>query len=91
MPRALISTANSYFVWNFPKQLLSIEDNKQAKYGTPWSWFVKYDTLYYFDGEEQEHEIQGQLSEADHKFHENIDIDEDGSAWGLDSSDEEED
>lgn len=35
-----------------------LKENENAPWGDPWSWYVKYATLYYCDEEGEEHEIQ---------------------------------
>lgn len=40
-------------------KLLSVDDNKKAKEGTPFSWWIKYDTLHWYDADGVEQEEEG--------------------------------
>ncbi len=44
--------------------LLSKEENDKARKEKPWSWFIKYRTLVYYDADLKEHEIEA-CDEAD--------------------------
>lgn len=37
-----------------------LRENENTKYGLPYSWFVKWATLYYFDEDGNEHEIEAE-------------------------------
>jgi len=91
MPRALVAQTNTYYVWTAPECLLSPEENLKKDRGTAWTWFIERSTLHYFDDKLVEHLQSGMINATNDIEYENIDLDEDGSAWGLDSSDEEED
>jgi hypothetical protein len=44
-----------------PKELAKkLRENENTEYGLPYSWFVKWATLYYFDADGNEHEIQAE-------------------------------
>ena len=69
--RTIIASYTVSSEWKIPKdiKLLSEEENKKAKGNIPFSWWIKYDTLYYIDedGEEQELEAEYKASESDFK------------------------
>ena len=51
--------------------LLSVEDNKKccdSNDTTPWSWWIKYDTLYYYDNNKVVHTINTYFSATDSDF-----------------------
>ena len=51
--------------------LLSVEDNKKccdSNDTTPWSWWIKYDTLYYYDNNKIVHTINTYFSASDSDF-----------------------
>jgi hypothetical protein len=50
---------NSWFSLPQGVKLLSVEENKKAKEGTPFSWWIKWDTLHWYDTEGVEHEEEG--------------------------------
>jgi len=44
-----------------PEELAKkLRENENTKYGLPYSWFVKWATLYYFDADGNEHEIEAE-------------------------------
>jgi hypothetical protein len=45
--------------------LLSVEQNTGA---VPWSWWIKWDTLYYLDADLKEHEVEGTAVRDDQAF-----------------------
>ena len=44
-----------------------LKANEDLKWGEPWSWYIKWATLYYCDGDGKECEIKGDTSEFDYK------------------------
>jgi hypothetical protein len=42
-----------------------LQENENTKYGLPYSWFVKWATLYYFDADGNEHEIEAEEDSPD--------------------------
>lgn len=34
-----------------------LKENENAEWGEPWSWYVKWATLHYCDGDKEEHKI----------------------------------
>jgi hypothetical protein len=48
--------------------LLSVEDNNEVRDKTPWSWWVKYDTLHYYDNNKVEHTIDPDYRATDGDF-----------------------
>jgi hypothetical protein len=79
--KTILAIYKCYSEWKVPNNipLLSNEENKKAKYGVPWSWFIKYDTLYYFDEEGNENELKQYCSGTeshDYKRPDMIDEDE---------------
>lgn len=55
--RLITARYNACSDFRIPKNipLLSVEDNVEDK---AWSWWIKYDTLYYVDDKGEEHEIE---------------------------------
>ena len=68
-----------------PKELAKkLRENENTKYGLPYSWVLKRDTLYYFDADGNEHEIEAEddnegynYKRADDIFWEDDDEEED--------------
>lgn len=50
-------------------KLLSIEENKKAKKGTPFSWRIKWDKLHYYDAEGKKHKVDGYRPHNDEYKH----------------------
>ncbi len=48
-------------------KLLNLEDNKKAMDGTPFSWWIKWDTLHWYDADGAEQEVEGDASQYDYK------------------------
>ena len=69
MGRSITAYYTNYIQFDIPKglPLLSVDDAEFCKYGTPWSWFVRYGTLHYFDADRKEHKIEGENQDADYK------------------------
>ena len=44
-----------------------LKENEDVKWGLPWSWYIKWATLYYCDGDGKECEIVGDTSDFDYK------------------------
>ena len=66
-----------------PKELAKkLRKNKDTELGLPYSWVLKRDTLYYFDADGNEHEIESKddnegYEKADDIFWEDDDEEED--------------
>jgi hypothetical protein len=60
--RMLIATYHVSSGFKVPPHipLLSVEENREGPCGSsrPWSWWIKYDTLHYYDAEGKEHLIE---------------------------------
>jgi hypothetical protein len=52
-------TFNSWFELPAGIKLLSVAENKLAKNGTPFSWYIIYDTLHWFDESGKEDTVKG--------------------------------
>ena len=65
--RVIVANYNLSSSFRVPKDvpLLSSEENK---FGKPWSWYVMWDTLHYFDEEGEEHEIEAYCSASEDDF-----------------------
>lgn len=50
---------NSKFDMPQGVKLLSVEDNNKAKEGTPFSWWIKWDTLHWYDADGDEQTVEG--------------------------------
>jgi len=58
MPTPLVLEYNFCRRIDVPNELAKkLQENEEAKWGEPWSWYVKWATLYYCDGDKKEHEI----------------------------------
>jgi len=76
--------------------LLSVEENKKAKWQTPWSWYVKYDRLHYFDKKGERNVIEPDYSATDgpdfkYPVSDSEVFDSDGESECESESDEEDD
>ena len=72
--------------------LLSPKENYLVERGTPWSWWIRRTTLYYYDGAGVEHEIHsGSDLEVDLEYpeEEKIYSDDDGQTESESDSDDE--
>ena len=78
MVRIITASYTTYIDFKIPKDLplLSMEENNNTKFGIPFSWYVRCYTLYYFDADGKEHEIDGGEESPDNKLPD-IDNDED--------------
>jgi hypothetical protein len=59
-----------YGSYSLPKsvKLLSVEENKKKEnWGKPFSWYIIWDTLHYFDAEGKEHTVDGGGEQYDWK------------------------
>jgi hypothetical protein len=56
---------HSYFDIPPTLPLLTPEENAEAEYEQPWSWWIKYDVLNYYDADGKEHKIQGNADQPD--------------------------
>jgi hypothetical protein len=75
MPTPLVLDYSFSRIINVPNELAKkLKENENAHYGEPWSWYVKWATLYYCDGDKKEHEIEAQDGDADCKH-------DDGQNW----------
>lgn len=76
----------SYATFALPKGvvLLKPSENKAAKEGTPFTWWIKWKTLHYYDAKGVEQEIEGDDCSEGFKWHsvgsEHYTIDEDETA-----------
>jgi hypothetical protein len=63
-----------YGSYSLPKsvKLLSVEENKKVgDEDKPFSWYIKWDTLHYFDAEGKKHTVIGRESDCDDWKHPN--------------------
>ena len=66
MPTPLVLEYNFTRTINVPNELAKkLKENENVAWGMPWSWYVKWATLYYCDGDKKEHEIEAGAA-ADH-------------------------
>jgi hypothetical protein len=84
MPTTLALEYNIARYISVPNALAKkLKENEDVEWGEPWSWYVKYLTLYYCDGDKKKHEIQCCDDTFDYKR-------DDGQEWlDPDESDEE--
>jgi hypothetical protein len=75
MTTALNIQYNRTLVIDVPSDIAEkLKENEDTEWGLPWSWYIKYATLYYCDGDGKECEIEGDTSYFDYK-------DDDGYNW----------
>jgi hypothetical protein len=75
MPTPLVLEYSFSRIIDVPNELAKkLQENKDAEWGQPWSWYVKWATLYYCDGDKKEHEIEAYDGDADCKH-------DDGQNW----------
>jgi len=83
--RVIIANYNLCSCFRVPKDvpLLSNEENK---FGKPWSWWIKWDTLGYVDDKGVEHEIEAysSASEGDYDFKRPDSVNEDEHEFDSD-------
>jgi len=94
MVRVLIARYNNYSTFRIPKNLplLSPDDNEKAEWATPYSWGVKYGTLYYFDEKKEQQKIEVYCEDTNVKYPADVEEEEEESDdEEEDESDEEED
>ena len=80
--RVIQAVYSTYIEFKIPSNipLLSREQNELAKFKTPWSWYVSWGTLYYFNAKGQERSIESHLEgEPDYKRPDKVLSDDDGS------------
>ena len=62
-------TYTIYASYSLPKsvKLLSVEENNNLGFDEvkPFSWYIKWDTLHYFDAEGKEHTVRGGEPDTD--------------------------
>ena len=86
MPTPLVLEYNFYRKIDVPNELAKkLQENEEAKWGEPWSWYVKWATLYYCDGEKNEHEINAFDEDSPDCKHDN------GQSWDDSEESEAED
>ena len=57
-------------------KLLSVEENDKVKeFGTPYSWYIRWGVLHYFDADGKEQELNGDES-CDYKRPKSVEEDE---------------
>ena len=79
MVRYITASYTAYIDFKIPKglPLLSMEENKQiGEMGIPFSWYIRWGSLYYFDADGKEQEIATNNESFNNKTPE-IDNDED--------------
>lgn len=75
MPTTLVLEYSCSRRINIPNELAEkLKENENAHWGEPWSWYVKWATLYYCDGDKKEHEINAEDGDVDYKR-------DDGQNW----------
>ena len=57
--KRVTAVSTSCITFRIPEDvtLLSEEESRKSKYKAPFSWYVRYDTLYYIDADGNEQEI----------------------------------
>ena len=76
MGRKIVASYTAYSEFKIPKNipLLSTADNIP---NTPWSWYIKWNTLFYIDGDGNEKEIDKRYEiEPDFKNPDNYESDD---------------
>jgi hypothetical protein len=66
--RTIIARYSVSSEWKIPKELklLSEEENKKAKGNIPFSWWIKWDTLHYYDADGVEQELEAEYQASEH-------------------------
>ena len=74
--KSITAVSTSCVTFRIPKDvtLLSEEESKASKYEAPFSWYVRYDTLYYIDANGNEQEINSDDVYHDNKCPKSYDI-----------------
>jgi hypothetical protein len=68
MPTDLLLVYKAYQIVTLPNSIAEkLKANQDTEWGKPWSWYVKYATLFYCDGDGVEHEIDSDEVDTDYK------------------------
>jgi len=90
----IIASYSTYIRFVVPAKLklLSIEENDKVKeFGTPYSWYILYGVLHYFDADGKEQELYGDECEVDYKRPDSVvEDEEEGEEEDEGDEDEEE-
>ena len=79
--RTFQATYKTYIQFTIPSDvpLLSPDENDKVDFKTPWSWYIHWGTLHYFDESLVEYEIESDFEgEPDYKRPDNVISDDDG-------------
>jgi hypothetical protein len=68
MPTDLILQYSAYQIITLPNKIAEkLKENKDTEWGKPWSWYVRFTVLFYYDGNGVKHEVDSEDCDTDYK------------------------